>query len=279
MEKNLFLKAQPVWLEGRTEEIHVRALFRTVVTMNAGQAFVKIATSGIYNLYVNGCFVAYGPARAGRGKFRMDNLEVSRWVRQGENTISIEVAGYFVNSFYLIKQPSFLQAEVMQGETVCSFTGDNSFEAAQDSCVLQKVQRFSFQRPMVESYRLSPDWDAYRTSSMPMKNAVTPAVQEQKEIIARLAPYPVYEVLPAAPIGSGTIGKSSSSDPPPRDRSVTDIGPLLQGFPLEELELCVTDQIQGLTFSFDSSPKPGNQLAADEFRLYELPYNATGMLT
>jgi alpha-L-rhamnosidase len=95
-----FRKALPVWLKGLESEMHIRAVYRAVIhVMDKNSAMIKIATSGIYNLFVNGIFAAYGPARAGQNHFRMDEIPLTEFLREGENLIAVEVAGYNVNSY------------------------------------------------------------------------------------------------------------------------------------------------------------------------------------
>ena len=83
----------------------------------------------------------------------------------GENVLAIEVAGYNVNSYYLLDQPAFLQAELTCGDDVLAATGSvkNSFEAMILPERVKKVQRYSFQRPFSEIYRPEPGYDQWRT--------------------------------------------------------------------------------------------------------------------
>ena len=70
--------------------------------------------------------------------------------------MAVEVAGYNVNSFYLLDEPAFLQAEVVcDGAVLASTAGQGAaFEATILKHRVQKVQRYSFQRPFIEYYRL-----------------------------------------------------------------------------------------------------------------------------
>ena len=105
MKEQLFELAKPVWLQGKSEEIHIRAQFRAVFHHDGEdveKAVCRVATSGIYNLFVNGRFVAYGPARAGKNHFRMDEVSIASFIKKGANVIALEVAGYYVNSYYCL---------------------------------------------------------------------------------------------------------------------------------------------------------------------------------
>ena len=95
-----------------------------------------------------------GPARAGHGYYRVDEYDLSQKVRKGKNIVAVEVAGYNINTFYTLDQPSFLQAEVLSCEQVVLATGNNNdFQAFQIKERLQKVERYSYQRPFSEYYQ------------------------------------------------------------------------------------------------------------------------------
>jgi len=119
-----FEKAVPVWVTGREKEMNLRVQFKAV--FGKGKNIIaKIATSGIYHMSVNGKFVCYGPARAGRGFFRVDEIDLTPFADQEQNTVIIEVCGYNARSYYLIKQDSFLTAELSADGRVEAYTGNN----------------------------------------------------------------------------------------------------------------------------------------------------------
>ena len=65
---------------------------------------------------------AHGPARGPHGFFRVDEWDLTDRLQPGENVVAFEVAGYNVNSYSLLDQPSFLQAEVVAGGKVLAST-------------------------------------------------------------------------------------------------------------------------------------------------------------
>ena len=121
----------------------------------------------IYRVYLNGQFLAHGPARGPHGFFRVDEWDITDKLQPGVNTVAFEVAGYNVNSYYLLDQPSFLQAEVVAGDKVLASTGGDGerFTASILTERVQKVQRYSFQRPFSEVYRLAPGYDRWRADA------------------------------------------------------------------------------------------------------------------
>ena len=160
-----FVSGRPLWLKGRSKEKNVFVGFRAQVRgEDAANAIVRLTASSIYRIFLNGEFLGYGPARGPHGHARIDEWSLKGKCRPGLNTIAVEVAGYNVNSYYLLDQPAFLQAEAVAGARVLASTGGNGaqFGARALEHRLRKVQRYSFQRPFSEVYRMAPGCDAWR---------------------------------------------------------------------------------------------------------------------
>ncbi len=267
----VFCKAMPIWVKGKENEMHYRAQFKTVVSYN-GNSFAKIliATSGIYNLFINGVFVAYGPARAGRGHFRIDNLDITDFLKKGKNAVVVEVCGYNATSFYLQKQSSFLSAEIYIDNSVVSFTGGN-FTARKNPFYIQKSQRYSYQRPMVEAYNIK-NGDTFLTDLLPGDEEI--ATVKGGEFIARFTEEPLYEYITAKAIERGNVGFKADASIT-YNRSLLKVGEDLSGFTVDELEAFPTSECEGLEFTAcnDSDNKTN-----DSYTLYSLPFCASGML-
>jgi len=104
-------KAIPVWVQDREKEMNLTLGFRGIIEARELQNYtLKISASTLYRVYLNGEFLGYGPARAAHGYFRVDEYELGRLIKNGKNILAIEVAGYNVNSYYTLNQPSFLLA-------------------------------------------------------------------------------------------------------------------------------------------------------------------------
>ena len=188
-----FQTAKPVWPKGRDTEMNVITGFYTEIQCDQNSnPVITIAASTLYRIFVNGTFLGHGPARGPHGYFRVDEWPLTN-LKNGTNHIAVEVAGYNSNSYYVLDQPSFLQAEITDNGKVLASTagtGEN-IKAHILTERLQKVQRFSFQRPFMEVYKLSPeyaDWRIKGISNFETECDILPA----KNLIPRRIPYPDF---------------------------------------------------------------------------------------
>ena len=140
-ETDLMKKGIPVWVQGREKEMNLNLGFRGIFQSQKNKnATFRITASTLYRVYINGDYLGYGPARTGHGFFRVDEYDLSKHLKIGDNIVAVEVAGYNVNSYYTLDQPSFLQAEVeSDGKIILSTGSEPGFEAFQIKERLQKV--------------------------------------------------------------------------------------------------------------------------------------------
>ncbi len=221
--------------------------FRSVFdTPAGGDAVLRIAASTLYRAYVNGRFVASGPARGPHGFYRVDELKIA--LARGRNIVAIEAAGYNINSFWTLNQPSFLQAEVCAGSAVLASTAGRGapFIAALLPQRVQKVQRYSYQRAFSEVYRFTADSMRWRWDPAAPFPAVTTSTFPAKQLIPRRAPYPDYALR--QPVRRVAYGEMRPKVSPRlwRDRSLTKIGPQLLGFTEDQLEATPAVDVQKL---------------------------------
>jgi alpha-L-rhamnosidase len=241
-----FQRARPLWPQGRETEKNFTVAFRARFDAPAGGPVLLRATgSTLYRVFLNGEFVGHGPARGPHGWFRVDEIDLTAKVKPGANLVAFEVAGYNVNSYYLLDQPSFLQAEVVAGGTVLAATGDEGspFEAGSLPERVQKVQRYSFQRPFTEVYRLTPGYDRWHSDVRVPLAAAACAIQPSKPLLPRRVPYSEFALRePRQIAGAGELKTVLKVDHPWKDRCLTGIGPQLGGYP--ELELAMIPSLE-----------------------------------
>ena len=279
-----FRAAEAVWPTGRERERNLFVGFRAAFEApQSDDAILRVTGGTVYRIFLNGRFLGYGPARGPHGWDRVDEWTLKGRCQPGRNTVAIEVAGYNVNSFYLLDQPSYLRAEVVSGDRVLAATrpaaGAGSFEA-QILPRIQKVPRYSFQRPFGEAYTLRPESTVWRTGGVPF-TPVALAAQPGRRLLPRIAPYPTFDLNRSArPIKGGTV-KANPAHPVFHDRAIDNIGPELGGYRRNELTLVPIDEaikLETATVQEIGNDAAALNLAADRFVILDWGLNDTGFV-
>ena len=190
-----FRSAHPIWPEGRDKEMNLWVGFRATFDAPPGKhVCLRAAGCNFYRIFLNGKFHAWGPARGPKDFFRVDLWDITPLLRSGRNFICAEVAGYNVNSYYTLDQPSFFQAEITtDSEVLASTSGAGQrFDAQVLTQRIQKVQRYTFQRAYSEVYHLTPQSTEWRERADARMETVKCAVSAPRKYVARGVPYPNY---------------------------------------------------------------------------------------
>lgn len=151
-------------------------------TKSLCNAVLHIACADFYQVYVNGVFVAAGPARTAKNYAREDILNLNGF-NEENNEIEIFVAAYNCRSLSNVLQNTFLIAEISVNGKAEYYTGKH-FELFIAKEKLQKTSRYSFQRHFTEV------WDLGQCTSQPIKYEKT---VNPPTVLSRRAPYPKYE--------------------------------------------------------------------------------------
>ena len=268
-----FIKARPVWEKG-TERIMNRSIALCTDIDYQGQSVVlALAAHCSFTVLINGEIVAHGPARAGHGYYRADELVLDGLLKNGNNTLCIKVAGYNVNSFHYLDKPSFVCAELLVNGEVIAYTDEScvGFVACGVDERVQKVQRYSFQRHMVECYDLNPG---------AQRSPISLALTEDKAFICGDIPYGDVEVLiPTAVLATGSVSYDESK-PVYGNREVTQIHDEFFGYPVDELEVGTHVAPSQMVFT---EPKPYSlktdciPVCAETFVDVDMGVNYTGI--
>ena len=283
-----FKQAKPIWPTGQEREMNLTVGFRGHFSGGTeGPVVLRVAASTIYRVFLNGHYIGHGPARAAHGFYRMDEWPLDGKLRSGDNIVAVEVSGYNVNSYYLLDQPSFLQAEVVSGEQVLLATGvdENRFEATVLRERIRKVPRYSFQRPFVECYKLQPGYDAWRIDPSAPFEKVKCSIMPDKKIIARRVPHVDFKMRP--PIAIHSTGKVRTGVKPQKywkDRSLTKISDKLKGYKESELTINPGIPLQEIVISTQKklnkpyASSPSIAMQKDSFVILDFGINLTGFI-
>ncbi len=287
-QATFFQSAKPVWLAGREAEMNLLVGFRAVVAAPLPpNAVLRVAASTLYRARVNGEFLGHGPARGPHGYYRVDEWDLSGKLAAGRNVVAIEVAGYNCNSYYLLDQPSFLQAEIVADGTVLASTAGEGvpFTAAVLEHRVQKVQRYSFQRPFIEVYRLRPDTDRWLREPAAPWPTVDCQVQPAKKLLPRHVLAPEFALIPPVRhVASGRTERLETVANVWKDRSLVNVGPQLKGYPESELAEVLSTELQHLTSAqtaaIDQPYRSEDKLELKEntYQILDLGANLTGFL-
>lgn len=126
--------------------------------------FVFIAKD-IYNLYINGEFIQYGPARAAKGYAREEHVDLTPYLTQKENVICVYVQSNYTSTLcFALEKPLFAAEIKVQGKTVLTTDDFRCFEMTDK---LKKVERMSSQRGYLEVYRMEKNRHPFEENSYP----------------------------------------------------------------------------------------------------------------
>ncbi len=282
-----FASAKPVWVADRQTEKNLFVGFRaTFDGPRQGAPVLRVTASSLYRVRLNGQFVGHGPARGPHGYWRVDEWPLDG-CRRGRNVVAVEVAGYNVNSYYLLDEPAFLQAEVVcDGAVLASTAGQGgAFEATILTQRVQKVQRYSFQRPFIEYYRLNVGDDQWWTRSPTTDKTASCSVQAFKNLLVRRVAYPrFFARQPVQILSEGTLEPNIPVTQLWKDRSLVNIGDQLKGYPENELEVVPSTELQKIRSTITNAtariyqPLEAITLAEGTFAIADLGTNLTGFV-
>lgn len=201
----MFKKAIPVWAQNESETLNSQIFMRAVVP-DTKNAVLSVATAYFYRLWINGEFVAFGPARTAGGYARVDEIPIGIY-GGGENEIVLEVAGYYCKSLSTAFQPNFITAEIVQNGNVVAATGVDGFDGFINCRRIRNVRRYTNQRHFTEVWDMRKTdvfADEYRTALVRVDYTV--------KYLDRRVPYPKYGDVAAECVSSGVLEDDKDFD-------------------------------------------------------------------
>ena len=273
-----FVKALPVWEEGKENTMNYNLIFRAVVD-KSNDAKISLTASSMYQMFVNGVLVSEGPARAGHGYYRVDEIDLSKHLTDEKNVVCIYVQGYCVENYYLINQPSFLCAEIVSDGKVVAATGVCGFEAYENTYRIREVVRYSFQRTFVEAYRYDEKHrDFEKNVALDFPKVKLVAVEEKK-FIERGVALARYDECDADKII--TRGKAVFADECPEPFRIGYSVPSADNKAFDKIEINVFDEINKGTYThYSVSDEKADvvEIPSNEYVIYKMPTEKTGFI-
>ena len=247
-----FNAAKSVWPEGREARMNDFVEFRASFDVERGTGNVerrpvlRITGSSVYRIWLNGNFVGYGPARAAKGFFRVDEWPLAE--KAGRNDLVIEVSAYNCRTFYIPMQTPFLQTEVVAGDRVLAATGvgTRNFRAYETPRVT-KCSRYSYQRAFGEAYRLGT---AAARGHAALPNIALPGAElplakgPQVRLVERIAPYPKFEKIAGLKPISATEVAWKEPETFKKARWIDDTKPWVRCYRPQELDVNLWYELQ-----------------------------------
>ena len=285
-----FRRARPVWIKGLEREMNCHLGFRAVIEATpreTTECALRITACSFYKAFVNGRFLAHGPARGPEGHFRVDSVPIEpSLLKRGSNVVAIEVNAYNVNSYCVLDHPGFLQTEVELDGAIAAATGSRglAFEGFRLAERVRRVPRYSFQRGFSEVYRLKPSSRRWRRSAAASRGAQKLTAVAVGGHLARRVELPTYHCSqPAHHVAQGALETGVAVESLWKDRSFTNIGEAFRSFPENELEATPSLDIQYTRARLEPDVRPydpGDRIPLRERRCHILDFgrNLTGFI-
>ncbi len=232
---------------------------------------INLVGCELYALYAYDEFVGFGPARAAHGYIRPDSYNLSKYIKNNELVLTVEVWQGGINNYFTNNESAFFGAEILDFGKAIATTSD--FKAYKDITHISKTQRYSFPRHCIESYK---DCDVKKrfllgdTSGMPELELVR---VNGSKVIDRIVNYPKYQNIEASVIESGNV-YDNNGNILSYDGLLNDVTNIIGGFKYDEYEDKVSDQYVRLAY------KEGDcdSLMSDQYKIYSLKRNVTGFI-
>ena len=183
---SFFAKALPVWSKDDSHKENCARVFEGEFawTGECTNRFpvLRLAASYGCRVEVNGVFQGYGPARAPKGVFRVDEWPLTA-TRKGRNSLKIISLAHNIPTYQWMMQNAFVQCEVLNGDEV--LLAGQEMRVSPLSIYVDSKRRYSFQRGWQERYRVGGG-DAKSLGCSVVKPA-TPC-----RYVSRGVPYPKF---------------------------------------------------------------------------------------
>lgn len=286
IDTDSFIGAKPIWIKNRRLTVNYQAGFRCDFKADASKKYtLKLTGASFYKVYLNGEFIAYGPARAGMGYVRTDELILN--VNCGINKLAVEAAGYNCASYYSMPIRSFLTAEIYEDGKAFKYTGRDFKGVALDGLRSIQSHRYSLQRTFAEvwSFDNSKELTGWKTSDS-IAYADVFSFDITEKYLPRGVDYPKYNIQSYEKLDEKgalkhkdlTADSETFSRLTEYAKYLTDASCLIDGYRWEELAQNPILELYGDFIPGEFTGTGNVSLSEDEYVIYKMPCNNTGFL-
>lgn len=276
---DFFKNAVPVWIKNKRTVQNYQAGFRCNFNADENSQYRLVLTGAtLYRIFLNGEFIGYGPARAGHGYLRCDEIILN--VKNGLNRLAVEVAGYNCPSYYTMDIKSFLCAEVFEDGNSIAYTGKDFNGLGLDKLRNVFSHRYSTQRAYGEVWNFDSNTELYNwTTSDNLDWAPLMKCTVEEEFIERGVPNPKYNIDRSSTLCEKGNLIHKNPDELVLSRYYNEISNMRQGYLLEDLTCVPIREIYG-----DFVPKGKADtsdeyvISDDEYVMFNLEHDNTGFI-
>ena len=275
----IFEKAVPIWVKNRRETVNYQAGFRCDFYAEAKEKYtLKITGASLYRIFINGEFIGYGPARAGDGYMRCDEITLD--AREGLNKLAIEVAGYNCSSFYVLKMKSFICAELCKDGEVIAYTGRDFKGLGLEKLRNMYCHRYSYQRAYGEVWNFDNNeiYNWALSDNLPYEKLICCSVET--EFIPRSMPMPKFVIDESAKvIETGKIIDRNDRIPT-MPRYISELSNDFGGFSPSKFTENPFTELYGIIVPDSAQPEELKEytIAKDGYAMFEADTNNTGFI-
>ncbi len=212
---------------------------------------IYLVAKDIYNLYINGNFVCFGPARAAKGYCRTDVLDIDEFLSEDNNIICVYVKSIYSGTLSFCKEEPLFGCKIVScGEEIVS-SADFSCYLMTDSVIC--TERMARQRGFCEVYNMSVPREINDLSFY--KKLEKKAVKEPK-FLPRNVGFAKNERVCFAKLSGGTVSLKPDGETERLFSGTKDFGAKFDGYERSKCSVLLSRDI--ISFEYDkenSEPK------------------------
>ncbi len=192
-----------VWLKSLSCRKNTLACFRLNLNNIYSHLKIELTASGSFRLMVNGELIGYGPRRTLMGKSVINEYDLTKYVKDGNINLFVQVVYHGTDSFYIVDEQPFLHARIYLNGILIKT--ENDFVGYLDLSKREKVRRYSYQRHFIESYDLNhnPLDNCFETNTS-LKEYELEEVKTN-ELVKIDLPYPSFKEISFKEIEKGGV--------------------------------------------------------------------------